>query len=501
MSAATAAPGRIASQLEAMGLTGFDPVTLEKIEMTANRLPAVQRDSVPAIIENLVAEDPNFLDGSMIEYINDTIADLRALVDAQESAILHDIDYLILEALHADFESFLFADETRDLKVKLIMKSKADVVESLADAGGAVDHTPLYRWMCREEFHRPGGNPYRFVVVGEHVGRRDVSLVRTFAEIGAECQCVTLFQTLPSLVCGEPLDGEEAGNPHSFRNMPEYVDDLELAVSRDENIAFRTLQSEPIMRHAALHVDRRLVRTPYEPGSAETAARGLPHFREACSSLNDLLFGGVHVLTGRAIAASLRRLENPTGILGHDSGGRVLVPMHVQLGGPVMLEAGVDEIMAPALARQGFCVDLPWKGKNYVVKFDAPSGYLPPRCDTERETADARIGARLQYVLLANQMGLRLKERLRYECGKTTNAKLLRDALLAEFVPFVCGDPANATPEMLAQRPFLHVHLHVEPDPATPGRFKASLVMVPVPALVGADLQLRVSAEVGPNKP
>jgi len=56
------------------------------------------------------------------------------------------------------------------MRKRILNVGMDDLRAALADANGVAENAAFYGPLCRDEFHRPGGQPNKFIVLADRVG-------------------------------------------------------------------------------------------------------------------------------------------------------------------------------------------------------------------------------------------------------------------------------------------------------------------------------------------
>jgi type VI secretion system protein ImpC len=447
--------------------------------------------AITELIRSAVADSPNFRTKRLDEFLAAIIAGLKSRLSQQKSAIMGHPNFIQLERNNKSTEEVVFQKDGTGVKKRVLNVSVADLRTALADANGIPERAAFYAPVCRDEFHRPGGKPNKFIVLIEDVGPEYAELLRAVIAIGREAHAPVLGSVKPAVVC--PQDPSSDTPPGSFRDLPKEPDDLMAEYRKPDNAPLHGVQSSADATHLALAVGKVIGRAPYHP--VKNPAPRSEWFLDT----NGPLMIPSQVLLAKSLAASFTKYKTGVRLAGVHSGGMHTRPVVVADGQVQTTEIEIDELIEMALKKCGFISYLPWKYRDFVVNFSTPTAYVPVPSGDATKDADAIVGSQLPFIMLSCQYGQLLKAKLREALGQTVDDKTIKAMLQAEFSKFVTPDVNSVEQPTLARKPLAKVLVDVKQ--VSPGVFHATAQIQPHMLMVGARVILTLKAEVSPAKP
>lgn len=448
-------------------------------------------EAITELLRSAVADSPNFRTKRLDEFLAAIIAGLKTRLSRQKSAIMGHAEFVRLERNNKSAEEIVFQKDGAGVKKRVLNVSLADMRTALADVNGDPERSAFYAPLCRDEFHRPGGKPNKFIVLNEDVGPGDAELLRALIRIGREGHSPVLASVKPGVVCPQNPSSDQPAE--DCRTLPTEPDDLIAEYQKPENAPLHGVQQSPDAIVLGLTVGKVIGRAPYHP--AKNPAPRSEWFVDA----NGPLMIPSQTLLAKSLAASFTKYKTAVRIAGVHGGGMHTRPIVVAEGQVQTTEIEIDEPVEMALRKCGFISYLPWKYRDFVVNFSTPTAYVPVPSGDPVKDADAVVGSQLPFIMLSCQYGQMLKARLREALGQTVDEKTIKTMLLAEFNRFVTPDVNSVEQPTLARKPLAKVHIDVKQ--ASPGVFHATAQIQPHMLMVGARVVLTLKAEVSPAKP
>jgi type VI secretion system protein ImpC len=452
-----------------------------------SKLPRFQ-EALAQLVAHAVGDSVNFRSQRMDEFLAAVIAGLRARVSSQIAAITGHPQFVKLEATNKAVEEMVFHPEGEGVKKRILNVSLADMRTALADANGVPEDAVFYGPIVRNEFHRPGGRPNKFLVLTEDVGPEDAPLLKALLTIAREGHCPVLAQVKPGVVC--PQDPASDSPPANFQGLPRKAEDLIAEYGKAENAPLHGVQQSPEGGILGLGAGNVIARAPYHP-----VKNPAPRAEFLVEEHGPLLIPP-QTLLAKILAASITRFGSAMrgiGVLCKQTRPAVIADGEVQT-----TEIVIDELTETALRKCGLFSFLAWKGRDFVVNFSMPSAYVPIPSGDKAKDDDAVVAAQFQFVMLGCQYGQLLKARLREAIGKTVDEKAIKALLEAEFKQFVTPDVLGTDQASLARKPLARVQVDVQQ--VSPGVFHAQAQIQPHMLFIGACVTLKLKAEVSPAK-
>jgi len=342
--------------------------------------------------------------GVMVQF---AISAIEQVVSDQLDFILHHPEFKKLEATWRGLAYLL--DRCQNLpavKLKVLNASKRDVLRNLQRAP-EFDQSALYKF-TEAEFGVLGGEPFG-IFVGAYsfsLHPEDVELLERLSNVAASAHCPFLSSLEPVFFQLESF--ADLDLPRSLRRIVE-------TTSYAKWNSFRVSEDS---RYVGLVIPRILLRGPYEKelGTRSSYYSGAPYQEQLYSSA-DLLWGNAAFALAAVFAEGIAKTGLAGLTTGLERGGLVSgLPVcsidfqDCQTDASFAVETPISDERQVELSGLGVIALCHRKSANEAVFFDFPSCHCP-RAERGREslTAQARLSARLETVLLASRFAHYLK--------------------------------------------------------------------------------------------
>ncbi len=413
--------------------------------------------------------------------IMERIAQIDRAISKQLSAVMHHEEFQKTEAAWRGLDYLLKRSETGPmLKVKFMQFSKEELADDVVNAT-RFDQSQLFRKLYEEEFGTAGGKPFGILVGDYQFGPKpqDMLLLGKIAETCASAMCPFIASADPEMF--KLKDFTELGKWPILSQVfesPEFVD-------------WNNLRDHPDSRYVVLTLPRVMSRLPYGPNTTPVKAFD---FREMevdekgrNSDLPHDAFAWMNSAFAHAacVTRAFSKYNWCGAIRGVEGGGKVEgLPTYVYVdekGGLAQKcpsEVSITDRREKELSDLGFIALCHYKQENYSAFFGGQSIQRPALYSTDVATANARLAARIPYMLAVSRVGHYLKAIARDRIGSYREASDLERELKQWISKYVClkGVPTH---EDKAKQPFKAAEVKVEEDKRNPGSYKASLHVVP----------------------
>jgi len=406
------------------------------------------------------------------------VAKIDDLVSCQVNAVLHHQRFQTLEASWRGLRMLAVqADRERvaPIRIRVLSLQQRQWVNDLVNSP-AFDQSHLFRKIYEEEFGMPGGLPFGILVADFDIGRRpnDIAALEAMAGVAAASFCPTILSASPSLF---GLD--------SWTELP-LAQDYEAGFRSAEFLRWRQLRDKNDAKYLALALPRTLMRTPYD--GSETSGF---QFQEDVSNPS----GGGYLWGSAAYAfagvvlrsfAESRWMADIRGVeRGVEGGGIVAdLPRHYfSTDRPGVAPKASTEVMLTdrqeaELSRLGFlplahCANTDLAAFYTVLSLQKPRVYTDPDV-----TANAKIGAMLQYTLCVSRFAHYLKVMARDWIGSGVESDEL-ERRLDRWLKRYVADAASLSIKIKAERPLRKAEVHIERHPTDPGIYQCMIELWP----------------------
>ncbi|HEX8410477.1 MAG TPA: type VI secretion system contractile sheath large subunit [Thermoanaerobaculia bacterium] len=450
--------------------------------------------------KDLVGEFVNQILDAGMTVSRDTMAMIQAqiarideLLSKQLNEILHHPEYQKLEASWRGLHYLVSNTETSTrLKLRVLPASKAEIFKDL-DQAIEFDQSQLFKKIYEEEYGTFGGFPFSLIVGDYEFGRhpQDMALLEKLSGVAAAAHAPFISAASPRLFDMDSFT--ELGNP---RDLAKIMESTEL-------VKWRSFQQTEDSRYVTLVLPHILLRLPYGPNTSPTEEF---NFSEDTDGKNHSKY-----LWGNAAWAMTQRITNAfalygwcAAIRGVEGGGMVTgLPTHtfktdegdVALKCPT--EIAITDRREKELDTLGFVALCHCKGTDYAAFFGGQTTQKPKQYDTDSANANARISARLPYLLAASRFAHYLKVICRDKIGSFQTKDSLSMYLNRWMGMYVLGTD-DAGQELKAQFPLREARVDVSEVAGKPGAYRAVAFLRPHFQLEELTASIRLVAELPP---
>jgi type VI secretion system protein ImpC len=421
------------------------------------------------------------------------IARIDELISNQLNEVLHNAEFQKLEASWRGLHYFVMNTETSTrLKIRLLPISQKELFKDL-DQAVEFDQSAIFKKVYEEEYGTFGGNPYSLLIGDFEFGRnaQDMALLEKMASVAAAAHAPFLSAASPKLFDMDSFT--ELGNPR----------DLSKLFESSELIKWRSFQASEDARYVTLTLPHILLRLPYGPNTVPTEDFKLVEDVDGRNH-SKYLWGNAAYALGQRITNAFALYGWCAAIRGVEGGGLVQgLPTHtfktdegdVALKCPT--EIAITDRREKELDGLGFVSLCHCKGQDYAAFFGGQTVQKPKMYDTDAANANARISARLPYILAAARFAHYLKVICRDKIGSFQTKDSLALYLNRWITTYVLGTD-DAGQELKAQYPLREARIDVFDVPGKPGAFRAVAFLRPHFQLEELTASIRLVAELPP---
>jgi type VI secretion system protein ImpC len=421
------------------------------------------------------------------------IARLDELLSAQLNEILHHPDFQKLEASWRGLHYFVTNTETSTrLKIRVLSASKAEVFKDL-DQATEFDQSQLFKKLYEEEYGTFGGFPFSLIIGDFEFGRnaQDMALLEKLSGVAAAAHAPFIAAASPRLFDMDSFT--ELGNPR----------DLAKLFESSELIKWRSFQESEDSRYVTLVLPHVLMRLPYGPNTVPTEDFKLVEDTDGRDH-SKYLWGNAAYALGQRITNAFALYGWCAAIRGVEGGGKVMgLPTHtfktdegdVALKCPT--EIAITDRREKELDTLGFVALCHCKGTDYAAFFGGQTTQKPRTYDTNAANANARISARLPYLLAASRFAHYLKVICRDKIGSFQTKDTLSIYLNRWISSYILGTD-DAGQDLKAQYPLREARIDVFDVPGKPGAYRAVAFLRPHFQLEELTASIRLVAELPP---
>lgn len=444
--------------------------------------------SMAAVVYNMDAKAGRFDKQS----IQDLVADIDTLVDAQLNEILHHPDFQRMESAWASINDLSKNTNFRaNITLSLLDVSKDEAYEDLelnsADIGGS----ELFKKLYVAEYDQYGGKPYGGVIgLYEFTNTpKEMLWLKTMGKVATAAHAPFVSSVGPMFFgCANMQEVSQLRDVEGMLDTPKYS-------------AWNQLRQTEEAAYIGLTLPRYIVRAPY---NAETNPAEEINFTEQVRGDDDsnFLWGNSAMLFARNLVKSFETSGWCQSIRGPKGGGLVAgLPTHsYNVRGEEELKLPVEIAMPDfrelELANGGFIPLIQKKGSADAVFFSAQSIKKSFKFKDPKDSENSTLVTNLSYTFSISRIAHYLKCIMRDNIGSTANAQYIYNQIDRWVAGYVT---ALVNPDDLTLRyyPFKAYSLQVNEVPGRVGWYHCSLSVLPHIQFEGMDVDLRVDARLG----
>lgn len=479
-----------------LGETEFESLLQKEFKPKTDDAKAAILAGVRTMAEQALA-GVNLVSDDAIRTIEALIAEIDKKLTEQLNQVLHHADFQALEGSWRGLHHLVTHTETDEtLKIRVMNISKKEVAGTLKKfKGTAWDQSPLFKKIYEEEYGMPGGVPYGALVGDYNFDHTapDVEILKGMAQIAAASHTPFISAAAPGLLNMDTW--QQLGDPR----------DLTKIFGTAEYAPWDSLRKSDDSRYLALTCPRFLARLPY---GAKTNPVDEFSFEEDTESASHNRY--VWSNSAYAMASNITRSFKMYGwcasIRGVESGGMVdELPCHTfptDDGGVDMkcpTEIGITDRREAELAKNGLMPLSHWKNTDYAVFVGAQSLHKPAEFSDPDATANANLGARLQYLFPTCRFAHYLKCMVRDKIGSFKDRDGMQRWLNDWIRQYVEPNPA-ANDAAKSRRPLASAQVVVEEVEGNPGYYTSKFFLRPHYQLEGLTVSLRLVSKLPSEK-
>ena len=430
-------------------------------------------------------------DAGVVAAINDRVAEIDRQLTDQLNAIMHDQAFQDLESRWRGLSDFVFGTETSTrLKIRVLNVSQAELLKDLESAVD-YDQSVLFKKVYEDEYGTLGGFPYSALIGDFYFGRhpQDVALCRRISEVASAAHAPFVASSSPKLF-----------------DMKSWT---ELAVPRDlskifesaEVIPWRSFRESEDSRYCTLVLPRYASRLPY--GEATNPVEQFA-FEEAVDGRDHdaYLWSNMAYQLGLKMTDAFAKYGWTTAIRGVEGGGKISdLPAHTFTTdeGDIALKCPTETLITDRREKElndlGFCAAVSAKGTNFAAFFSGQTVNKPVLYNTDSANANAKLSARLPYIMAASRFAHYLKVMMRDKIGSFESQETIANYLNNWIADYVLLDDA-ASQDTKARFPLREAWVDVLEVAGSPGAYTATVFLRPHFQLEEITASIRLVAEL-----
>jgi len=466
------------------------PMVADNLQKVMEDVSAEERfvSSMAAVVYNMDQNAGRFDKQS----IQDLIANIDTLVDAQINEILHTAEFQKLESNWTSLQDLVRNTNFKaNIGISILDVSKEEAYVDLELNSADISGSELMKKLYVAEYDQYGGKPFGTIIGLYEFDNNpsDLLWLKSMGKIATASHAPFVSAASPKFFGCESM--REVGLLRDISGMmdtPKYS-------------AWNALRETEEAAYLGLVLPRYICRSPY---NAETNPAYGINFTEKVQGdkESEYLWGNAAMLFARNLTKSFEGSGWCQHIRGPKGGGLV-----AGLSTHTYNVRGEDELRTPVeitipdfreleLARSGFIPLVQKKGSADAVFFSAQSIKKARTFKDPKDSENSQLVSNMAYTFSVSRIAHYLKCIMRDNIGSTANAQYVYtqiDRWIAGFVTSLVN-PDDLT---LRYYPFKAYSLSVNEVPGKVGWYHCALSILPHIQFEGMDVDLRVDARLG----
>ncbi|MDB5398396.1 MAG: type secretion system protein ImpC [Acetobacteraceae bacterium] len=466
---------------DAASETGTTESLLDQVvAATRQTEPDRVHDLVRALVEQANLGTVTF-DRNLPRTIERAITMIDSALSSQLNEIIHDPKFLKLEGSWRGLHYLVMNSETgTNLKIRLLNASKRELHRDLSRAV-EFDQSVLFKKIYENEFGTPGGEPYG-ALIGDYEWTNhpdDIESLRLISNVSAAA-----FAPFISAAGASMMGFEQWTELSRPRDLAKIFDTIEY-------VKWRSFRDSEDSRFVSLVMPRVVARLPYgartrpidafeyEESPIDAGGAPLPMDHEQYCWMNAAF------VMGTRLTEAFARHGFCTAIRGAEGGGRVEnLPQHIfqsddgDLDAKCPTEIGITDRREYELSNLGFLPLCHYKNQDFAVFFGAQTAQKAKEYDRAEANANARISARLPYIMATSRFAHYLKVMARDKIGSFMEADDC-ERWLNRWIKNYVNTNEHANADSKAKYPLREARVEVREIPGRPGAYSAIAYMRP----------------------
>jgi type VI secretion system protein ImpC len=467
------------------------------IAATKQTEPDRAQELVRTLVEQAEAKTVRF-DRNLSRTIEQAVAEIDRKISAQLNEIMHNERFSKLEGSWRGLHYLINNSQSiQSLRIRVLNASKKDLAKDLSRAV-EFDQSNLWKTIYEGGFGQAGGEPFA-ALIGDYewdASQDDVETLQLMAGVAGAAFAPFISAPSPKMFGFESWT--ELNKPR----------DLGKIFDSSEYTKWRSFRESDDARYVSLVMPRVLARRPY--GSGGAAVDEFKYEEAPIAPGGDIrqmdhdhyCWMNAAYALGTRLSAAFADYGFCTAIRGEASGGKVSnLPLHGFISetgdrdDKCPTEVNIPDRREAEISRAGFISLVHYKNTDYAVFFGAQTVQKARKYDSDDETANAEISARLPYVLATGRFAHYLKVMARDWIGRFADAPKCEDMLNRWITRYVNGNP-DVSEELKAKFPLREARVEVREIPGQPGAYNAVALLRPWLQMEELTASLRMVARI-----
>lgn len=397
-----------------------------------------------------------------VKEIKASIESIDKLMNTIINLILHDDSFQALESIWLGVHQLIqIQSNNQSIQLSLLNLTKSALINQ-AEEFSSIESTPLYDLIYNQEFNMPGGIPYDCIIGDYHFSHepQDVRALTFLGEIAERSFCPFIMGANAKLLYQNDWGESQQKN---------HIDSI---LSDNNHIAWHQLRQNSCSKFISLIAPDFLGRYKYQSSDKSFNF----NFKEICTKDADYCW----INGAFAQAQCLMNAFNTTGwctaIRGFESGGKLSnLPLTHNLKG---IKCQFSDLEEKQLSTAGITTICQYKRSNYAVIFSSETLHEAPQYEDSGATYNAKISARLPYVMAVSRFTHYIKIIARDKIGAFLNQDDIQHWLNQWLLQYVNANAASSH-ILKAKFPLAEAKVEVEKRDNMPGGYHAVIHLKP----------------------
>lgn len=368
------------------------------------------------------------------------------------------------------------------VKLHLLQLNKTEL-EQMASINQPLEKSRLYHVVYSKEFNTPGGQPYSLLIADYYFSNSnsDINCLDFLSRVGNAALCPILGAAAPSLF-----------NLDRWDSIHRY-DTLLHIPQLPSHLRWSALRQQPSAKFIFLTAPAYLGRRAY---TRNTNSFHYSH-QETINDANNYCWVNSAYAQSQCIINAYLKYGWCTAIRGKENGGTIYnLPLTHSLKATQTLLSDSQE---HELSQLGIIPLCHYKNSTYAVIFASESVFLAPQYDTAEATQNAKISARLPYIIATSRFAHYLKIIARDKIGSFLEKDDL-EIWLNRWISQYVNSNARSKSLLKARFPLADAAITLSEDTQHPGHYQAIIHMKPWLLLEELSASLRLVTQLPKEK-
>jgi type VI secretion system protein ImpC len=466
------------------------PMLQSNLETLVEDVSAEERfvSSMAAVVYNMPKDEDRFDK----QTIQELVADIDKLVEAQINEILHAPEFQALESAWTSIADLVRNVNFRaNMDISLLDATKEELFEDLELTSQDIAGSEIFKKIYVAEYDQFGGQPYGALIGLYDFANtpKDILFLRTIGKIATAAHSPFIGNVSPKF-----FGCETFAEVNLLRDIAGMVDTPAYA-------AWNQLRNSEEAAYLGLVAPRYLARTPWND---ITNPADRINFTERVHGErnNEYLWAPGSMLLARNLAKSFETSGWCQYLRGVKGGGLVegLPTYTYNLRGEDELRAPIEISMPDfrelELANTGVIPIIHKKGSADAVFFSVQSLKKAHKFKDPKDSENSQLVTNLSYTFSITRIAHYLKCIMRDNIGSSANAEYI-NAQITSWISRFVTTVVNPDDLTLRYFPFKAYSLEVTDVPGKVGWYHCNLSVLPHIQFEGMDVDLRVDARLG----